>query len=247
MAVITINNPKPTRHQNTVRQVPPSVSTAPPNTGATIGASPPSAIMIDITFASRSPFATSTTTARATTAAKPPPKPCTTRNAMSIQIDGANAQPTAPRVQISPPTIIGIRRPRWSDSGPPSSCPNAMPRKNVVKVRPTSDAEVARSAVTWGKAGVYMSVANGGTALCNASVNTKDVDTAAPPAPARPADRTVGRGDESSRAVITTPLQTSSATKLVGVYTSNRCISDQFEVRSESCWNWRSWGSWPRD
>src|SRR5215213_3266393 len=205
MAVITINNPKPTRHQNTVRQVPPSVSTAPPNTGATIGASPPRAIMIDITLASRSPLATSTTTARATTAARPPPNPCTTRNTMRAQIDGARAHPMAPRVQIKPPTIIGIRRPRWSDSGPPTSCPNAMPRKNVVKVRPTSDAEVARSAVTRGKAGVYMSVANGGTALCKASVNTKDVETAAPPAPARPADATVGRGDESSRAVMTTP------------------------------------------
>ena len=49
----------------------------------------------------------------------------------------------------------------------------------MVKVRPTSDAEVARSAVTRGKAGVYMSVANGGTALCKASVSTKEVDTAA--------------------------------------------------------------------
>lgn len=115
----------------------------------------------------------------------------------------------APRVQITPPTIIGIRRPRWSDSGPPSSCPNAMPRKNVVKVRPTSDAEVAKSAVTRGKAGVYMSVANGGTALCKASVNTREVDTAAPPAPARPADATLEEdGGESSRAVITTPLKT---------------------------------------
>ena len=61
----------------------------------------------------------------------------------------------------------------------------------MVKVRPTSDAEVARSAVTRGKAGVYMSVANGGTALCNASVNTNEVDTAAPArwpaAPATPA------------------------------------------------------------
>ncbi len=206
MAVIIISNPNPTRNQKTVRQVPPKVSTVPPRTGATIGASPPRAIMIDITLASRSPFATSTTTARATTAAKPPPKPCTTRKTMSNPIDGANAQPTAPRVQISPPTMIGIRRPRWSDSGPPSSCPNAMPRKNVVKVRPTSDAEVARSAVTCGKAGVYMSVANGGTALCKASVNTKEVDTAAPAAPARPADATVETGDdESPRAVIAAP------------------------------------------
>jgi len=55
----------------------------------------------------------------------------------------------------------------------------------VVNVKPTSDAEVARSDVTRGNAGVYMSVANGGTALCNASVNTKEVATAAPAAPCR--------------------------------------------------------------
>jgi hypothetical protein len=54
-----------------------------------------------------------------------------------------------------------------------------------------------------------MSVANGGTALCKASVRTREVDTAAPPAVARPADATVEEdGDESSRAVITTPLET---------------------------------------
>jgi hypothetical protein len=153
--------------------------------------------MIDITLASRSPLATSTTTARATTAAKPPPKPCTTRNTISNPIDGAKAQPTAPRVQISPPAIIGVRRPRWSDNGPPSSCPNAIPRKNVVKVRPTSDAEVARSAVTRGKAGVYMSVANGGTALCNASVRISAVVTVAVPA-ARPADTLVEKGTDES-------------------------------------------------
>jgi hypothetical protein len=93
--------------------------------------------------------------------------------------------------------MIGIRRPRWSDSGPPSNCPNAMPRKNVVKVRPTSDGELTRSAVTRGKAGVYMSVANGGTALCRASVNTKEVDTAAPATPTRPAEAAVEIGDVS--------------------------------------------------
>jgi hypothetical protein len=81
-----------------------------------------------------------------------------------------------------------------------------MPRKNVVKVRPTSDAVAARSAVTCGNAGVYMSVANGGTALCNASVRTKDVDTAAAATPGRPADASVETGcDEWPRAVIATP------------------------------------------
>jgi hypothetical protein len=54
-----------------------------------------------------------------------------------------------------------------------------MPRKNVVIVRPTSDAEVARSAVSRGNAGVYMSVANGGTALCSARVRISAVVTAA--------------------------------------------------------------------
>jgi hypothetical protein len=64
----------------------------------------------------------------------------------------------------------------------------------MVKVRPTSDAEVARSAVTRGKAGVYMSVANGGTALCNASVRISAVVTVAVPA-ARPADALVEKGN----------------------------------------------------
>jgi hypothetical protein len=181
--VLIISNPKPTSTQNTVRQLPPRVRTSPPRTGAIIGASPPRAIMIDITLASRSPLATSTT-ARATTAARP----WTTRDTTRNPIEGAKAHPTAPRVQIRPPAMIGIRRPRWSDSGPPSSCPNAMPRKNVVKVRPTSDAELARSAVTRGNAGVYMSVANGGTALSRASVNTREVDTAAPATRTRPAE-----------------------------------------------------------
>ena len=44
---------------------------------------------------------------------------------------------------------------------------------------------MSRSVVTRGKAGVYMSVANGGTAHCKASVNTNEVDTAAAAAPGR--------------------------------------------------------------
>jgi hypothetical protein len=54
-----------------------------------------------------------------------------------------------------------------------------MPRKNVVNVKPTSDAEVSRPAVTRGKAGVYMLVANGGTALYRASVRISAVVTVA--------------------------------------------------------------------
>jgi len=80
-----------------------------------------------------------------------------------------------------------------------------MPRENVVIVRPTSDAEVARSVVTSGNAGVYMSVANGGTALCRASVRISAVVTAWAVA-ARPVDTSVEKGgEESPRAVMTTP------------------------------------------
>jgi hypothetical protein len=75
----------------------------------------------------------------------------------------------------------------------------------VVKVKPTSDAEVARSAVTRGKAGVYMSVANGSTALCKASVNTKEVDTVAAPAAGPSCTPVEDEADESSRPVIATP------------------------------------------
>ena len=49
----------------------------------------------------------------------------------------------------------------------------------MVSVKPTSDAEVARSAVTRGNAGVYMSVANGGTADCRANVTMSSVVTLA--------------------------------------------------------------------
>ena len=68
----------------------------------------------------------------------------------------------------------------------------------MVNVRPTSDAEVARSAVTRGKAGVYMSVANGGTALCRASVRISAVVTVAVPA-ARPAGALVEREPTNRR------------------------------------------------
>jgi hypothetical protein len=51
-----------------------------------------------------------------------------------------------------------------------------------------------------------MSVANGGTALCKASVNTKVVDTVAAAEAGRPADASVETGcDEWPSAVIAIP------------------------------------------
>ncbi len=164
LAVTTMSRPKPASVQKIMRQFV-RVSTSAPATGATIGARPPSACMTDITFASCGPRATSTMTARAVAAAIPPPMPCTIRATTSSQIVGDTEQATAPTVQMRPPTMIGTRRPRESDQGPPMSCPRPKPRKNVVRVRPTSDAVVPRSVVTTGNAGVYMSVANGGTAV----------------------------------------------------------------------------------
>src|SRR3954451_5940824 len=80
-----------------------------------------------------------------------------------------------------------------------------MPRKKVVSVKPTNDADVARSPVTRGNPGVYMSVANGGTALCNANVNTNDNDTAAAVFdPARP-DESVPDDPDPLRALTPPP------------------------------------------
>ena len=177
MAVM--NRPKPTRHQNTVRQVA-TESTAPPTTGAIMGARALTAMRIDITEASRSPWARSTSTARPTTAATPPPKPCRNRPATSTPMPGARAHTTAPRVHSTPPTIMGARRPRRSETVPPMTCPSPMPTKKAVSVRPTAVALVARSAATWGKAGLYMSVAKGGTAFCAASATMSPAETAAP-------------------------------------------------------------------
>ena len=135
-----------------------------------MGASPIIACITDISLASAGPRATSTITARAVAAAIPPPIPWMTRAAMSSQIVGATEQPTAPTAQISPPTMIGVRRPRESDHGPPMSWPRPNPRKKVVSVRPTIAAVVPSAVVTTGIAGVYMSVANGGTAVWMAIV-----------------------------------------------------------------------------
>lgn len=75
----------------------------------------------------------------------------------------------------------GARRLRASDQGPPANWPAAKPTKKAVSVRPTRDAVVLRSAATIGKAGVYMSVANGGTAFWSAIVPTRTAETGTTP------------------------------------------------------------------
>ena len=74
----------------------------------------------------------------------------------------------------------GSRRPRWSETGPPTSWPRAMPTKNVVKVSCTCVAVADRSAATRGNAGTYMSVASGAIAVKNITVASTAAPTCAP-------------------------------------------------------------------
>ena len=199
MAVITISNPKPTRNQNTVRQVPPSVSTAPPRTGATIGASPPRAIMIDITLASRSPLATSTTTARATTAARPPPKPWMTRNAIKNQIDGAKAQPMAPS---------GAEQPADDHRHPPATlvrqrATEQLPQRHAEEERGQGQADQRRRGDQVGSdlrkgRGVHVGRERRHRALQRQRHNQQRASPW-PCRPPRPADALVENGDATSR------------------------------------------------
>ena len=73
------------------------------------------------------------------------------------------------------PATNSRRRPRWSETGPPISCPRPMPAKNVVRVSWTWVAPVDRSSATRGKAGTYMSVASGAIAVRNTTVATSAV------------------------------------------------------------------------
>ena len=86
---------------------------------------------------------------------------------------GARAHTTAPQAHTRPPTTMGSRRPRWSETAPPATCPSAMPMKKTVSVSPTLPALVDRSLATYGKAGLYMSVAKGGTAFWTARARTR--------------------------------------------------------------------------
>ena len=64
------------------------------------------------------------------------------------------------------------RRPRWSEIGPPTSWPSAIPTKKVVKVSWTWVAVADRSLATCGNAGTYMSVASGAIAVSRTTVAT---------------------------------------------------------------------------
>ena len=92
-----------------------------PISGPAIGATPPTPAITFSTRTSRAPVARSMITARPITMAQPPVKPCTNRAAIMTPIDGVRAHTIEASVISTSAAISGRRRPRWSETGPPTS------------------------------------------------------------------------------------------------------------------------------
>ena len=76
-----------------------------------------------------------------------------------------------PAMVTRAPTRIGPRLPRWSETAPAMICPKPLPMKKLASERPIIVDVVANDDVIAGNAGVYMSVAKGGTAAWTDSVS----------------------------------------------------------------------------
>ena len=131
--------------QNETRQCDSCRITA-PSSGPTMGAMPPTPAITFSTRTSWAPVARSTITARPMTMAQPPAKPWTNRATVRTRWSGRARTTTDAAVMATIAAISGRRRPRWSETGPPTSWPRAMPTKNVVKVSWTWVAVADRSA-----------------------------------------------------------------------------------------------------
>jgi hypothetical protein len=94
------------------------------------------------------------------------------RRVLAAPVVGVSAQTIDAAVITRVAASSGLRRPRWSETGPPTSCPSAMPTKNVVNVSWTWVALAVSSSATCGNAGTYMSVASGAIAVRNTTVAT---------------------------------------------------------------------------
>src|SRR3954451_7783502 len=154
-------------------------STSAPSRGPTTGAVPATAATTFIARTIRAPSVRSTTTDRAMTIAHPPVKPCTSRAAIITGTVGLNAHTTEAATNAATAASSGRRRPARSEYGPPTSCPSAMPTKNVVSVSCTWVADASRSRPTSGNAGTYMSVASGAMAVMSTIVPSNDAESAA--------------------------------------------------------------------
>jgi hypothetical protein len=112
----------------------------------------------------------STTIERAITIAQPPLKPCTNRASIITAMVGLNAHTADATANTASDTRSGARLPIRSEDGPPTSCPSAIPTKNVVNVNCTCVADAPRSRPTNGNAGTYMSVDSGAIAAISTIV-----------------------------------------------------------------------------
>ena len=78
---------------------------------------------------------------------------------------GANAASTEATACVPRPSTSGRLRPKASESGPINSCPKARPPSIPVRVSCVADSETPRSAEMIGKAGRYMSIVSGPSAI----------------------------------------------------------------------------------
>src|SRR4051794_5578760 len=109
------------------------------------------------------------------TIAQPPLKPCTKRASIITAMVGLSPHTIDATTMTTRDATNGRRRPRWSEIGPPASCPSAMPTKKVVSVSWTPVALACRSCPTAGKPGTYMSVANGAIMVSRTTLTTTAV------------------------------------------------------------------------
>ena len=78
---------------------------------------------------------------------------------------GATAHASEATAWVAIPTTSGRRRPNASDSGPITSWPTARPRSIPVSVSCTAESLARRSSPICGKAGRYMSIVSGPSAI----------------------------------------------------------------------------------
>src|SRR5918999_5345428 len=160
-----------TTAQSIPRQ-PTGPANSPPTSGATTGATPPTVSISVNALAAARPATRSAITARPITIPPAPVKPWISRAITSTARLGVRAVATPASTQTAALTINGPRRPSRSESGPVTSCPNARPTRNVVKVSCTPLASVSRATAIAGNPGRYRSVANGASAASRASVSS---------------------------------------------------------------------------
>ncbi len=89
-----------------------------PASGARMGLTLKTSISSDISRVASAPVCRSRTTARVITLGAPPPSPCTKRNASSVPMSRASAQPMLPATNSAMPAYSGGLRPKMSEAGP---------------------------------------------------------------------------------------------------------------------------------